>query len=229
LIPAQTIPDRVLIVLAAPAEARAARTALGLGDAPRGSFWRLEAGSSGIDLVESGVGKAQAAGATAAVFDPVRHAGVLSVGIGGAYAGSGLAIGERVLADASGFADEGIETPDGFETIASAGFPPARFGQAAEIDPRWRAVLGTIVDRIGGVATVSVCSGTDARADAIRARTGSRTSRSAGAIWSTRCGPISADAHAALPLGASARAGALIAAILEIFSSGNAEPAGGGG
>lgn len=177
----QQVCDRILIVVAAPAEARSVRTSLDIRDAPGVGVWHLEAGSSGFDLVESGVGKSQAAAATASVFDPARHAGVISLGVGGALPesdlgpgpGSRLRLGDAVLATASLFADEGGATPEGFVSIEHMGFPAARFGDAgAEMHTGWRALLESMTDSAGPVATVSTCSGTDTRAREVARRTG---------------------------------------------------------
>ena len=149
------------------------RTALSLPDAPRPGVWQIEAADSGFDLIETGVGKSQAAAATARVFDTARHAGVLSLGVGGALPGSGLEIGGAVLGTASLFADEGGITPDGFTPIERMGFPAGRFGEGgAAVHAGWQGVIGRLTDSAGPIATVSTCSGTDERADEIARRTG---------------------------------------------------------
>lgn len=177
--------DRILIVIAAPAEARRVRTALALPDAPRPGVWQIEAARSGFDLIETGVGKAQAAAATARVFDPGRYAGVISLGVGGALPGCGPGcgpgsgsrpgpeLGDAVLATASIFADEGGITPDGFTPIERMGFPAGRFGEGgARICAGWRDALAPLTDSAGPIATVSTCAGTDERAGEIVRRTG---------------------------------------------------------
>jgi futalosine hydrolase len=162
-------PDRELVlVAAAPAEAAAlAGCAV--------EAWVPTPVAAGVVLVRSGVGKANAAGAAARVLDPGRHGAVLSIGIAGALPGSGLAIGDVVIATGAWFADEGVRTPEGFEELSSRGFP-AWGGEGPKVpaDPAlaaWaaRALPGA---RMGDVATVSVCSGTDALAAEIAARTG---------------------------------------------------------
>lgn len=147
----------------------------------------------GVDLIETGVGKAQAAGAVALVFDADRHLGVLSIGVGGALpsagpsagpsggptgaptgdaAGGPLAIGAAVLATRSLFADEGVRTPGAFLPIDEVGFPPARFDAGGlPCDPAWFGVLRPLCDAEGASATVSACSGSDRAAADIAART----------------------------------------------------------
>lgn len=85
---------------------------------------------------------------------------VVNVGIAGAYAGSGLAIGDVVLGVSETFADLGMELPDG------EGFSP--LGAHAFADPVLRAPLPlcapeTSVEglRRARGATVNACTGTD--------------------------------------------------------------------
>ncbi len=168
-------PGRILIAVAAHAEARAVRTAWGIGPPPDtpGKVWAAETGPRGLDLVETGVGKAHAAAAIARVFDPRRHAGVISLGVAGALPGSPLEPGRAVLASRSLFGDEGLETPDGFLPIDAIGFEAGAFGRAGLAPPpAWAGVLGPLCDTAGVVATVSCCSARDDRAAALARRTG---------------------------------------------------------
>lgn len=167
------MPRRILLVVAAPAEARAVRPTLGLPEPTPPGSWSLEQGAGFFDLVVSGVGKAQAAGACAWAFDPARHRGAISLGIAGSLPGSGLMIAEVVLASRSRFADEGIATPAGFRPLETLGFPPAGFDAVgAEPDPAWGSRLAPLADRLGPIATVSTCSSRDDLAHEIARRTG---------------------------------------------------------
>ena len=131
-------------------------------------------------MVVSGVGKANAAGATAASIDPCLHCGVISLGIGGALLNEQhrpLAnVLDTVVATECLFADEGIERDDGWATIASLGFPPC-VELDGEPDTGVRCTSGLvdcvrpIADHVGPIATVSTCSATDRSASATRART----------------------------------------------------------
>lgn len=183
-------PDTLLVAVAAPNEARAILFALGLrlDLAPWHAVPLHDLTPSGspplprADLLLTGVGKAAAAGAVARAIDPSRHRGVLSIGVAGALPGSGLAIGHALLASSCIFADEGVETPDGYTDLASRGFPPGPWtGPAAPTDPALSAPWARLADRTGPVATVSTCSGTDARAAAIAARTGALAEAMEGA------------------------------------------------
>jgi futalosine hydrolase len=171
-----------LLIVAAPREVRAALDALDPGKPVPGP-WQPIMGDR-WELVRSGVGKAAAAGATARSYDPERHAGVMSLGLGGYFPNSGLRVGDVVLADPSRFGDEGVRTPEGFLPLEKLGFG----GDAPDTppDPASRAALAPLVTRIGPVATVSACSGTDADAD----DTASRSEAIAEAMEGAACAMV---------------------------------------
>lgn len=161
----------MLLVVAAATEARSVLAAFGQDPAWASKQWeRLELSGS-VDLVVSGVGKANAAGAAARSLDPARHVGVISTGVCGALPGSELGIGDVVLADSSLYSDEGIETPDGFMDCAAMGFPLGPFEGSGVRHGRWIDAFGVAADRRGTIATVSTCSGTDTAALRVVART----------------------------------------------------------
>jgi futalosine hydrolase len=172
--------DRVLLVVAAPKEARAVCAGFGRAVAPDASAWRAASLTASFDIVESGVGKASAAGATARALDPARHRAVLSVGIAGLLApgaAAGLDIGSVLLASRSVFADDGLRTPDAWLGCSAMGFPPTPAGgDAIPPDQGLLAELARGLSPLGAsrgpVATVSECAGTDARAAEIASRTG---------------------------------------------------------
>ncbi|HVZ94364.1 MAG TPA: futalosine hydrolase [Phycisphaerales bacterium] len=170
---------RWLLVVAVPAEARAVRA--GLEDTKAGAsfeYWAPAPIGDRFELLMSGIGKANAAGAVARVLDPRRYAGVINLGVCGALpSATPLQIGEAIVATESVFADEGSSTPDGFIDLASMGFPPDMGAnepgsQSVVTDARLIETIGAVVTRRGGIATVSVCSGTDAHAGDIARRTG---------------------------------------------------------
>jgi futalosine hydrolase len=162
----------LLLVVATPREARGILGRFGLDDDLARTEWRATQLDGRLDLVVSGIGKANAAGAAAAMLDPERHEAVISVGVCGALPSSDLEIGDVVLAEQSLYADEGIETPDGFMDCAAMGFPLGPFeGAGVKHDLTWIKSLGQLADRRGVIATVSTCSGTDAAALRVVART----------------------------------------------------------
>jgi futalosine hydrolase len=159
---------RWLVVAAAPKEAEA------IAGMPIGPSWRKHPVGARLELVLSGVGKANAAAAAASVLDAGRHAGVLSLGIGGALPGSGLDLGTVVIADRSTYADEGLLTEDGFVDVAAMGFAPGPDPSTGPGTPCDACVADPpgIGVRRGAVATVSTCSGTNAAAEEVVRRTG---------------------------------------------------------
>lgn len=171
--------DRVLVVVAARNEASALLRGLRPTAEPPDEWVLFRAGPE-TDLIVSGVGKANAAGAVARVLDPGVHGAVLSIGIGGAMGPGALAIGTAVGGEASVFGDEGVAGPEQFRSLSEIGFPPvpgvgdAPAGDAAPCDPDLLEALRAIgvCERTGRIATVSACSGTDAGAAAVAGRTG---------------------------------------------------------
>lgn len=133
-------------------------------------------------LIRTGVGKVNAAAAAAMLVRSGQT--VINLGICGALPGAhgGSAatatIGDVIVASASVYADEGLETPRGFVDLASLGFPPggpAFGGVSVPIAPPLLECVRNIVPapaRSGPIATVSTCSGTDERALAVANRTG---------------------------------------------------------
>lgn len=170
--------DRLLIVVAAPVEAEAVLRGLGdYGGGRGGGLWKLIE-TERHDVVVSGVGKANAAGATGRMVDEGRHAGVLSLGIGGSLV-EGVVIGSVVLGTESVFADEGMESEEGFTDLESMGFGPGMgledsrvIGKGVRCDLSLDLVGSEVDLERGVIATVSTCSGTDGRAAVIRGRTG---------------------------------------------------------
>jgi len=124
-------------------------------------------------MVVSGVGRTNAAAAT--TLGLIAHGpfdAVISVGLAGVLPGSGLEIGDVIAADHCVYMEEGIDTPEGFRTMSDLGWPLGAFeGNAVPCG-------GDLVDRLrsilpmGRIATVATCSGIDAAAERVAARTG---------------------------------------------------------
>lgn len=134
----------------------------------RPGLWDCVRVSELFDVVYTGVGKSSAAGAVAHCIDRDRHIGVLSVGIAGSLPGSACSVGQVVCGSSSVFGDEGVMTPEGFETCAQMGFGAFDEGEDGIKHPQavvdW---LGGFADHIGPVACVSMCSGTDVLAQRV--------------------------------------------------------------
>ncbi|MDP1661185.1 MAG: futalosine hydrolase [Phycisphaerales bacterium] len=168
---------RVLLAVAAPAEARAVRAAFNVVDAA--AEWTAARLDDRFDLVVTGVGKAAAAGGVARVLDTARHGLVLSVGIAGAV-GNAAAVGSTVLATRCELADDGLQTQGRFEALESMGFGPFPPGKSSGADvqaeviealrPCLPAAGGGRFGVLGPIATVSLCCGTDVAARALELR-----------------------------------------------------------
>lgn len=154
---------RILAIVAVDAEARALH-------------------DSGWEVVVAGIGRTNAAAAaTQAVLERGPFAAVLSVGVAGSLPGSGLSIGDLVVASESVYFEEGIETPSGFLDSAGLGFPLGAFaGNRVPADP-W--LLGRLdgTGTVAPIATVATCSGTDRLASLVASRTGAAAEAMEGA------------------------------------------------
>jgi futalosine hydrolase len=133
--------------------------------------------SPAVRVVVAGIGRTNAAAATAEALAEARAAGtpfaaVVSAGIAGALPGSNLAIGTVIVADACIYAEEGIALPEGQGDMRVLGFPLGDFeGNRVPVDSALVSAfrsLGPVCE----IATVATCSGTDAAAQAVRTRTG---------------------------------------------------------
>ncbi len=168
-----TADGRCLLVVAAPSEARAVLAAFGQQPDTALELWKSRRVHPVFDLMISGVGKSNAAGSTASALAVSRCAAVVNLGICGSLPGSARAmVGAAVLASASVLVDEGIETPGGWQSMAECGFPAGAEGDAVFPDSGLVEILAPLASRIGPIATVSTCSGTDARAQETARRAG---------------------------------------------------------
>lgn len=138
-------------------------------------------GGRDLLLVLSGVGQINAAqAATAALEARSDLEAVLSLGCAGAYAPSGLSLGQAVLAHEVVLADLGVQTNGRLYGLEQAGIPLARHPQAGEIynrlpcDPALNDLLSAGWPGLarGTFATVGRISGDAATARAVAARWG---------------------------------------------------------
>lgn len=158
----------VLLVVAAENELRA------LGGDTSKNPWCAHPFSEGTEILLTGVGKVNAAGATAKAVDPARHSLVVSLGLGGALPGIArpmVSVGSIGVGTASLLADDGVQTPEGFLSITDLGFADAT-GSEILPDGDALAALRPFTDWAGPMATVSTGSGTDALAMEVASRTG---------------------------------------------------------
>lgn len=116
-----------------------------------------------IAVVETGVGLVSAAIALTRFLDAHPARVVMACGVGGAYPGSGVEVGEVVCASTETYGDIGAESPDGFLDLAQLGL--ARSSEPMPLD------CFPVARRVPFV-TCAMVTGTDARARSIVARTG---------------------------------------------------------
>jgi len=137
---------------------------------------RLSARSD-VRIVAGGVGAVNAAHAVTVAILQHQPGAIVVCGVGGAYPASGLAVGEVVSADIESYGDLGAAGPSGFLDMKALGFPvvesPVLYNELPmQLFPTGRRVK---------FVTVSTCTGTDAAARAIEARTGGAVESMEGA------------------------------------------------
>ena len=133
---------------------------------------------AGVKVIVTGVGPVNAAHAVtiAAVREQPRE--IMICGVGGAYPGSGLQVGEVVCADMECYGDLGASSPKGFLDMKALGFPVV-----SSPDPIYNDLPMLIlpIERRAKFVTVSTCTGTDDAARAMAARTGGAVENMEGA------------------------------------------------
>jgi futalosine hydrolase len=137
-------------------------------------------GGRDVVYVISGMGKTNAAHASALLAREYPLSLVINFGVGGAYPGKGLKVGEIAVATKEIYADEGVLLKDGFHPLDLTGVPlvrlrrrrlfnefplDRRFGRAALLSSR-RIVNA----KSGTFNTVSLCTGTKKRAKELSER-----------------------------------------------------------
>jgi futalosine hydrolase len=134
-------------------------------------------GSKEVLIVPAGMGKTNAAQTVTAVLERFTIGGIIGFGVGGAYRGSGLEVGDVALASAQHYGDEGVETPNGWMSCAGIGIPlvettDARLFNEFPVDAGGLSVAAEVlVDAVTGpFVTVSTCSGTASRGAVLAAR-----------------------------------------------------------
>lgn len=137
-----------------------------------------EVAGRSLALLQTGVGPVNAAFALTRFLAEHRVGAVLSCGIGGAYPGSGLEVGDVVCAESETYGDLGAESAEGFLDMEALGFPviagdPPLFNRLPlDLFPAARRAP---------FVTCATCTGTDPKAAALAARTGGAVESMEGA------------------------------------------------
>jgi futalosine hydrolase len=144
-----------------------------------GSLLRERLATDGsVAIVTMGVGPVNAAHAVTLAIARSRPSAIIVCGIGGAYPGSGLAIGEVACAGTECYGDLGATSPSGFLDMRALGFPIV-----AGPPPIYNELPMQVFPSSTRVrfVTMSSCTGTAAAARAIEARTGGAVENMEGA------------------------------------------------
>ena len=136
-----------------------------------------------VILLPAGMGKVNAAHGLTALLESREIGGVIGFGVGGAYAGSGLGVGDVALASRAVYGDEGVAVREGWLSTEGIGIPLVERGgrrwfndfdlDAVRVESARRALEAAGIGvRVGPFVTLSNCSGTAARGDELAARFG---------------------------------------------------------
>lgn len=174
----------ILLVVAASTEARSVVAGV-TGSRPEALrvLWEPQQLDERVSLLLTGVGKANAAGAVGHALARETFGAIVSIGIGGALPTDESAAtyhherGDIVRCERSVFADEGVISSSGWESMADRGFGPRidlpeSDSMAIDADARALDLLSERFPASGSAATVSTCSGTDEAAWATASRSG---------------------------------------------------------
>ena len=181
---AQTDMGPILIITAVPQEmalleqtlANAVRQTTTAFEYAEGTIGTLQ-----VTLCVGGVGKINAAAATAALIERQRPSLVINTGCAGAYPGSGLSVGSLAIASNEILGDEGVQTATGWKDLRfmeMASFVRGKLSyhneiplskHAAEKAVQLADYYGVFLMR-GRFVTVSTCSGTRQRGETLARR-----------------------------------------------------------
>lgn len=131
-----------------------------------------------VPVITTGVGAVNAAYALTRFIDREEVKAIVVCGIAGAYPGAGIPVASVVCAESECYGDLGADSPDGFLDMEALGFPlvsaPVRLYNLLplQIFP---------VERRARFVTMNTCTGSDADARAIQARTGGAVESMEGA------------------------------------------------
>jgi futalosine hydrolase len=145
-------------------------------------------GGRSIARIRTGVGPVNAAYALTRFLVANDTGTVIVCGVGGAYPGSSLETGAVVCAESETYGDLGADSPEGFLDMQSLGFPvidrvEGRDGGDEDSEPLYNRLPLDVfpVPRRMPFVTCATCTGTDAVARSLVARTGGAVESMEGA------------------------------------------------
>jgi len=150
-----------------------------------------------ILLVTSGVGKVNAASSATAVIENYPVRAVINFGVGGAYPGTGLNIGDVAIASKEIYGDEGVFTAEGIKDMKEIGIPLVRIGKTKYFNefpldppsipfPKDENNMNIMI-KTGNFITVSAVSGSQKRAKDLGKRFGAVCENMEGAAIAQVC------------------------------------------
>jgi futalosine hydrolase len=137
-----------------------------------------EIGGRAIAQIVTGVGPVNAAFGLTRFLSRNTVGGVIVCGVGGAYPGFGLEIGDVVCAESETYGDLGADSPDGFLDMQALRFP---------VIPGERPLFNRLpldlfpAPRRAPFVTCTTCTGTVAQAETLVRRTGGAVESMEGA------------------------------------------------
>lgn len=169
----------ILILAATPQETALLEHALDfIAPVKTGTFDYIEGrlGHQPVVICAGGIGKINAAAATAVLIERCQPQLVINTGCAGAYLASGLSVGELAVASDEFLGDEGVLTSEGWQDLHFMGIPSLMHGNRpyhnaiplakhpAEKAMQLADCFGVKLVR-GRFITVSTCSGSRQRGD----------------------------------------------------------------
>ena len=191
----------ILIIAAVPQETILLEHALGTTSRMKTVAYQYVEGALGkqhIIICAAGIGKINAAAATAALIERHRPKLVINTGCAGAYPGSGLSIGDLAVASEELLGDEGVLTSEGWQDLRSMDLPylvqdDRRYynniplsKHAAEKAMQLADCYGVSLAR-GRFITVSTCSGTRQRGEDLARHFGAISENMEGGAVALTC------------------------------------------
>jgi len=155
-------------------------------------------GSLHVFICAAGIGKINAAAATAALVERCQPELVINTGCAGAYAGSGLSIGDLAVASEEVLGDEGVVTSTGWQDLQAMRLPALVQGNrlyyndiplsrlASERAMQLADYYGVHLTR-GRFVTVSTCSGSRQRGEEMGRRCRAVAENMEGAAVALTC------------------------------------------
>jgi futalosine hydrolase len=138
-------------------------------------------GGREVVLAVTGIGKVNAASAATVLLERLQPELLINTGCGGAFPGAELSVGELAIASSETFADEGVQTCQGWRGLELIGIPVCelrgeRLFNTFPLDARLGASATECAAghgfraKLGPFLTVSTCSGTAAHGDELLGR-----------------------------------------------------------